>query len=489
MALKPLAFQEWVPDQPDIGNEFVEIAKNVLPTARGSLPMKELSQYAASSTDSTPLAAIAVIASDRSVNFFCGDAGKLYKYNSGTSDWDDVSKSGGYTTTAAWNFAQYGDLIVATNYVDDPQYFDLTTSTLFADLTTETKFRYVTVIGDFIVGANTFDSVDQETSYRVRWSGIGRPTQWTISAETQSDYQDVFNGGEILAISGAGEYGVILMRDAIWRMTYVGAPLVFDFQEVERSQGVLAEKSIAVHGGKVFYLAEDGFYMFDGAQSQPIGFEKVNRWFLDDADANEFAKMSVAVDPANRYVAWSYVSATLGGTTPNRVLIYNWDLNRWSYIDQAAYVIARLLVPGLTLEDLNSISASIDALPASLDSRIWVGGNTLFAALSSTGAIQTFSGDNLQAEIQSANYQLGGGRSIVSGVHPITSGDGTVTVAVASKLKTTDADSFGANSTQDETGYCPMDSEGRYHRFKMLASGNYTHLQGLNVEYSETGAR
>ncbi|BCV05595.1 MAG: hypothetical protein CM15mV111_220 [uncultured marine virus] len=33
-----------------------------------------------------------------------------------------------------------------------------------------------------------------------------------------------------------------------------------------------------------FYLADDGFYMFDGKESRPIGAEKVNKFFLEDWD-------------------------------------------------------------------------------------------------------------------------------------------------------------------------------------------------------------
>ena len=108
--------------------------------------------------------------------------------------------------------------------------------------------------------------------YRARWSGIGDATSWAVSATTQADFQDIMDMGSITGLVG-GEYATILMEKGIVRASYIGSPLIFQFDNVETRRGCKVPGSVANVGHFVFYLSDDGFYMFNGQTSKAIGRE------------------------------------------------------------------------------------------------------------------------------------------------------------------------------------------------------------------------
>jgi hypothetical protein len=104
-------------------------------------------------------------------------------------------------------------------------------------------------------------------------------TSWTDSATTQSDFQEIPDGGTIVGITG-GEFGLILMDRSIHRMSYVGSPLVFQFDNITRNLGCYEANSVIQYQGLTFFLSDDGFYSCDGQTVKSIGGEKVDRYFL-----------------------------------------------------------------------------------------------------------------------------------------------------------------------------------------------------------------
>ena len=55
-------------------------------------------------------------------------------------------------------------------------------------------------------------------------------------------------------------------------------------------------------GRRVFYLAEDGFYLFDYTESQPVGDDRVDRTFLADIDSDYFHRVSAVSDPDEKRI-------------------------------------------------------------------------------------------------------------------------------------------------------------------------------------------
>jgi hypothetical protein len=128
------------------------------------------------------------------------------------------------------------------------------------------------------------------------WSGLNNPNTWANTAITQSDNQIIPDGGEVRGITG-GEFGLILLEKSIVRMSYVGSPIIFQFDNIARNLGCYESNSVAQWQGVTYWLADDGFYACNGESIEAIGAEKVNRFFFDTLQESVIETMSAAVDP------------------------------------------------------------------------------------------------------------------------------------------------------------------------------------------------
>ena len=155
------------------------------------------------------------------------------------------------------------------------------TSSVFSDLVS-LKAKYIAVIRDFVVAGYTNES-GTVYNQRVKWSGINDSSTWTPSQATQSGFQDIVGShGNIQAIVGGESAGVLsLWKRLFYRMSYVGVPLVFQFDKIADNLGAFAPKSVASYGNMVFFLAQDGFYKLTGGQQlTPIGNARVDNFLL-----------------------------------------------------------------------------------------------------------------------------------------------------------------------------------------------------------------
>jgi hypothetical protein len=198
---------------------------------------------------------------------------------------------------------------------------------------------------------------------------LGDESSWTNSATTQADFQDIPDGGSVIGVTG-GEFGLVFLERAIHRMSYVGSPLVFQFDNISRNLGCYEANSIIQYGGTSFFLASDGFYACDGQQIIPIGNEKVNRYFYKDVDEGLLGLMSVAVDPLRKLIIWSY--ASISSAVPDKLLIFNFQTNKWSSGTTSVSRVASSSSPAFTLEGLD-IFGTLEQIQSSFDDRVWLG--------------------------------------------------------------------------------------------------------------------
>lgn len=480
-----VTFGEYSPDLPPMDNEGVTVALNVMPAGKSYKSFPSQAIYS-DALGNVCLGATSGRDSTGITYNFAGDATKLYSLSSAA--WSDVSKVGGYSngTEDRWNFTQWGSQILGTNYADDIQEFTMGTSSLFADLSgTAPKARYISVVRNNVVVANTDDSVDGAVPYRVRWSGVGDATAWTPSVTTQSDFQDLDgDGGWCQQIVG-GEYGVIFQERSIWRMTYVGSPIIYQFDEVERGRGTPAPGSVTKIGSAIPYLGIDGFYIHDGQQSIPIGTNKIDKTFYTDLDQSYMGRICSTVDPINQIIFWAAPGQQNVGGNPNRIYAYNYSPNaakRWAYAEQDVEYIYRSLAEGYTLDGLDAISGSIDALLFSLDSRVWTGSTALFSGFNSDHKQANFTGTALDATIETQEVELTPNmRTNIQEIRPFIEGFDTVTIQIGGRNSLDESVTWGSAISANSAGNFPCRSNYRYHRMRVNMSGGFSHAQGLSI--------
>ena len=474
MATTRIDFTEWLPDQPGVVGALTN-ALNVFPKAvgYGGFPAEE--DYSNAATED-----LNSVAADKDnngvVRLFAGSATKLWLFNSANNNLDDVSGTT-YTSTDRWRFVRFGDYFIASNSKDKLQYYDLTTTGDFQDLDASAPTaKLITVVRDFVVVGNTTSAADE-----VRWSGINNPTTWASSAVTQSDFQRLPDGGQVRGLTG-GEFGLVLLERSIIRMSYVGSPLVFQFDNISRNLGCYESNSVAQWKGITYFLADDGFYACDGQQVEPIGAEKVNRFFWDNVREEVIAQMSTAVDPFRSLVIWGYPT-----DEGYQLLVYHTPTKRWSYVETDAARISDVFTPGTTLEALDNFSASLDALTASLDSRQWLGGKLLLSGVRGAKIIN-FVGANKAARITTPDISSDASMSMITLLKPIIDA-GSATMSIASRMNLSQGVAFGATSAADAENRAGFRSLGKYHRIRVEPSGNWTTAIGVEAEIQQAGTR
>jgi len=478
MTTKRLQFTDWLPDQPANAGSLND-AKNVYPLGigYGAFPSSVDFSNAASET----LNSVFVAKFGAVVEVFAGSATKLYKLNIGTLALADVSKSGGYSGDGTWRFEQFGNVVLACNDNARLQTWTIGSSTAFSDTSAVAPIaKDIAVVRDFVFAGNI--GVGSEPD-KVQWSDINDETDWVSGSTSQSDYQIIADGGNVQAITG-GEFGVVLLEKSIVRASYVGSPLFFQFDTISNGLGCLEGHSVAQYGNITFFLSDDGFYSTDGQTITNIGLEKIDRWFFSRVDLTKLNTMSAAVDPVKNLVVWNY--ADVDGN--RRILIYNWQLQKWSRAETTSDSVGTIATLGESLESLESVLGytDIDTMPASLDSRLFIGGKFLFAG-TKDDKIVTFTGTSITPQLITTDIEVGY-NSVATLARPQID-NGTAQVAVASRRELDDTIGFSAFVPATSEGRCSLRSAGRYHRFNVQPTGNWTTAMAVDVDIKPQGNR
>lgn len=479
MKIDTVSVGEWLPDQPPFSNPGATQAKNVIPWKDSYKSFPSLSTYSANALGARCQGSY--FARDNAGNVFnyAGDISKLYALQG--ASFSDVSRSAGgaYTTPTDgdWEFTQWGQTVIGVNGSDSNQFISLGGSAFAALAGTPPVARHIAVVRDFVVLGNITNFPN-----RVQWSAIGDSENWTVSATTLADYQDLQGDGGWVAKIVGGEIGVVFRERDIWRMTFTGSREIFQFDQIEKQRGTFAPQSVINYGSAIFYLSEDGFYVTTGSgPSQPIGDGKVDRTFLSGLDTNYFFRISAAVDPTNKLVMWAAPFSGSSMGNPNRIFIYNWVYKKWAYAEVDLEIFARYASQGYTLEQLDAISSSIDSLNPSLDSRVWTGGLMTLSAFTTAHKIGTFTGSILSAEVETSETQhYPGFRSDVTDVRPLVTG-GAANIYVGTRNLQSATHAYGSAVAQNGSGSCPVRSNARYHRYKIAPTGTFDFIQGVQA--------
>jgi len=485
-----IKFGEYTPDQQSRGGQS-SLILNAYPQQRGYSSFNSIVPVSPP-LDSKPLGAIMARNNNGHVRSFAGTQTKLYEVNVVSAD---VSKPGDYLVIDGhnWEFVHWQvgvqDRIIALTYNAPIQYTELDAANLFADLPgSPPRAKHMAIVRDFLVLGNTFDE-DGEKGNRLRWSAYRDLEEW-IPGTNQSDFQDLAgNGGRIQAIFG-GEYGIIFQESSIWRMEYVGTPIVFQLDEIEPGKGLFMPKAAAQFGSSIFFLGRDGFYqLVDGHQAVPIGAEKVDRTFFKDFDANFRDSLSCAIDPLRNLVIWTYAGAGSFNGVANKSLIYNWNTKKWAMAEFGVSLLYFGATLSYTLDELDPFG-DMETLPFSLDSDVWKAGNQFLAGFTTDFEFGFFDGPPLVAVLETA--EIGGeGRTHISTVRPFVESttNPVIEVAIVKRDAMTAGLNVGPYRALDNTGKANFRSDDRYQRIRVRIADGFSHANSVDAGILDRGKR
>lgn len=472
-----LVFGDFLPDLPDYGSPGLSDAMNLYPSSSGYSPVGEFLAH----TDALPgkcRGASAFVAPSGREVFIAATADKIYVQR-GLS-WVQIGQ--GYATQPGgrWRFAQFGTLAVMSNYYDPPVKVNLETDAAIALAGNPPKMQAMAVVNNFLVGTKTNGSVSQ-----VAWCGENN-AEWWIYAQRKSDYNDFPDGGEITGIIG-GEVGLILQRNAVRRMAYVGGNVLFRFDKISANIGCATVHSVAQHGELAFWYADTGFKMWDGAQIKPIGFGRVDVAFATLYGVVNFDDMSTAIDGQRGTVIWS---------TGTRMWVYNWLLDKWSVIEQAAEIVTTRLTRGVSLDQQDpAVGVSDDIIESAglvtFDAARFLSGDPRFYVFNGA-MLGTLAGSNRAASITGRSMEMIEGRDVrIRRVRPMTDATSGITVRIDTRQRLGDAARRADFRTLMASGEMPVRARGRFARVKLQIAGgvNWGYLQGVDATLEAGGRR
>ena len=494
MTVQRVALGEWTPDMPSTtGTESTGLsdALNVYPNNVGYSPFPTV--VAVSPEADQTLTSVYAGKENALVQVFAGSDQKLYNVYSESSpvtaraltysgdvEVSDVSReSTPYSISPeAWHFEQFGKRVLAVKNNNIIQEWTIGSSVKFKDLTQAPTAKCMTIVRDFVVAGN-IDAGDAPNL--VKWSDLNNEENWTPSPQSQADSQYIADGGAIQNITG-GEIGIIFLENAVYRMSYVGSPLFFQFDKIS-TVGCFEGKSCIEDNGISYYLSNDGFYQTDGNAVTAIGTNKVDEWFLANANLKELVTMSTTVHPTYKLVIWNYEDNF--GKRQN--LIYHIESGRWSRTETIANSVGNVATMGTDLERLGVLYPKLDTdVPAPLDDRIFMGGKYIFAGTSGKRVV-SFTGACENPRLETLDL-MGNNNSVMTMVRPLVD-NGQANISIAPRQALDDTIEFGAVSVPYENRN-NVRSGGRYFRVRVEPVGdNWTTAIAFDMTVTDNGIR
>ena len=476
---------EWLPDQSDSTGSpstNLEMAFNVYPSSSGYAPFPKASRLSVDMPNGEDITGLFSARQNAQILTIVGTPTEIYRGNivelrTGTGDITQISRTGGYASPREnWQFEQFGDLVLATNGTAKLQRYDITSDAKFSDITQAPVCRAIATVRDFV-----FAGYCNGVYNKVQWSDLNNAESWESSDTSQADFQILPSGGEIKAITG-GEFGLILQEKAVQRCSYIGTPLIFQFDLISDNTGCISGASAIQYNGISYWLSEGGIVSCDGNTVQNIGEGKVNDYLFKEIDTTKIEDVSVAIEPLKNLIVWNFPTSSEG-----RVLLkYNYSTGRFTTGRTDAQIVTGLMTQSRTLDGLDEDYPVLDDMPISLDSGLLIGGQFAFCGAEKKHVVAfNLPQDNA---ILTTNDMEFGGFSVATLAEPIVE-NGTAEFQIASRQSLNNNIEFSAKSVTSLENRADLRSGGKYHRVRMHPTGNWTNAVGFDLTVTPQGSR
>lgn len=258
----------------------------------------------------------------------------------------NISKSNaayGATSAAAWNGTILGGIPILNEGTVKPQYWNLyAVTTKMADLTNfpvATLCRVIRAFGPFLMALNITQS-GTNLPHRVLWSTEASPgslpASWDVADATvdagRNDLPDVDSG---IILDGLGLQGAfyIYKEASVWRTRFIGGRFIFQFESFLDTSGLLATRCVCLTGDgqNHVFVSQDDMVLHNGNTATPLLDKKFKRYLFNQIDTTNYGLCYMFSNPLYDEVWFCYPS--VGATSCNRALIYNWKHGKFTEAD------------------------------------------------------------------------------------------------------------------------------------------------------------
>lgn len=421
---------------------------------------------------------------DGSKRLFAGTATHIYEASSGA--WTDRSGSTyAAASDARWTFAQFGDVTIAQNGVDEPQ---TSTTGAFSATTTIPIAKLQETVSGFLMCANITDA---SYAFSDAWwcSALYDYTNFTPSIATQSAQGRLFDTpGPINALRRIGGDVVAFKERSMYLGRYVGPDVIWAWQQIPGDVGAFSQSGVVSDGVALYWWGGDDFYRFDGSRPQPIG-EAVKRWFARNAAQQYLYRMLGDYDRENSLVRWYFVQGS--DTSPRSCIVFNTRTGQWGRADRAIESVVDYVSSGITFDSpgiLAGLTFDDTTYTQSFDSPFWLASSESPAVFNESHVLQTLTGVSGASSLTSGDFGDDDRYTLLRRIRPRYSTSPT-TASMTNYWKN---DSGGTLSTDEsvsaDDGKFDVLQSARWHRVKFDWTGD-VEVSGFNADAVPEGER
>lgn len=474
----------FAPDMPPSTPGVITDCSNIIPTNNGFASSPSLAAQMPA-LDSACLGAAVTTDTGGTRRLYAGTQTRLYQQVAGA--WSLIGRAGAYTggVEDVWTFAQFGNATVAANNADVLQ--ASVSGGSFADIAGSPAAKVVMASADFVLAFNTNEATFGDQGDRWWCSAFRDHTSWAPSVTTQATSGRLIgDGGDILAACRMGAQVVAYKARSMFVGSYVGAPVVWQWDKVPGDVGCVGPRAVCDLGGPQFFVGQDNLWLFDGTRPVPMGVGVVRDWFYGTMDDSFRHKTICAYDQVQARV-WIFFASVYGGGTLDKALVYHVSRQAWGVVDIVTEAALNYATAGVTMD---AITGTFDSMPSvPYDSGFWEGGARSLAVFDSAHVMSSLGSASGTSTFTTGDIGDDDAAMLVRHVRlrystlPISASVQGYTRAVSSDGLA----AAGASATLSD-GKFDCRQSGRWHRFAFTFSGN-VEFAGIKLDASTAGAR
>ena len=236
--------------------------------------------------------------------------------------------TGNFSECTTWSLDTYGQYLVGCSMDDGKLYeWQLDTGTPAAAISNAptdcvglvtTEERII-----FALGAGG-------DPRKVQWCDFEDNTTWTAASTNQAGDVTLQTPGRIQAgVRMQGQTLILTDQDA-FRAIYTGPPFVYEFERVGSACGVVSRLGMADTPAGVFWMGQQGFFVYDGSRVNEVPCDVWDRVFTDRNTA-QVSKIWAVPNGQNGEVWFFYPSKA--SNEIDKYVAYNYREGHWTVGD------------------------------------------------------------------------------------------------------------------------------------------------------------
>ena len=186
--------------------------------------------------------------------------------------------------------------------------------------------RHVILGGTVPLGGSTMDPM------LIRWSDQETFNVFTPTTTNTAGDQRLEIGNKIITMQPTRDEMLIFTDEAVYGMSFVGAPFIFSFRLLATGTGAGGKNVVGDADGTVYWMGKNRFFKYDGVIKElpcSVQYFVFNRMQEDYID-----KTVIGHNRKFKEIIWFYVSTSnTAGTTnpePDSYVTYNYQENVWA---------------------------------------------------------------------------------------------------------------------------------------------------------------